>query len=153
MIEGAHYQNAYVTRNLVKAVAAFKACADLRFEAGYDGPMPVTTAAGPGIMECKLAFLWVGDLQYEFIEPVAGAIGIYRDALPDDDSPVFHHVAMRVPDWADFRARVARQSLPLVQHGEAGPLSFLYLDARASLGHYLEYTCMPEEMWRAQGGR
>lgn len=154
MIEGHHYQNAYVTRDLARAVDAFQARADVRFKAGYEGPMPVTTAAdGPGTMECKLAFLWVGDLQYEFIEPVSGAVDIYRHALPDDDRLVFHHVAMRVPDWADFRARVAQQSLPVVQHGEAGPLTFLYLDARPQLGHYLEYTCMPDQMWRAQGGR
>ena len=76
--------------------------------------MPVTTAGGgPATMECKLALLWVGDLQYEFIEPVCGAVA------PDGDRLVFQHVAMRAPDWADFRARVAQQSLPVVQHGEA----------------------------------
>ena len=154
MIEGGHYQNAYVTRDVAKAAAAFKARADVRMESHFDGSLPVVGATGEtGLMACRIAFLWVGDLQYELIEPVSGAVAIYRDALPPGDGLVFHHVGMRVPDWAAFEARVARQKLPVAHRGEAGPLRFLYLDARPLLGHYLEYVAMPDEMWSASGGR
>lgn len=151
MIEGVHFQNAYVTRNLDKAVAAFESSADIRYR--FLSEMPVTTTAGTGITVCRIAFLWVGDLQYEFIELVSGPIDVYREALPADDAPVFHHICMRVPDWADFRARVDRQPWPVVLEGEAGALRFLYLDARPMLGHHVEYIAMPDEVWRATGGR
>ena len=34
MIEGHHHQNAYVTRDLARAVDAFQARADVRFQGG-----------------------------------------------------------------------------------------------------------------------
>lgn len=154
MIQGLHYQNAYVTRNVDKAVAEFKARAEVRHEQFYDGPTPLITAAGDvGEMVLKLALLWVGDMQYEFIEPVSGQMDIYRKVLPADDTPVFHHIAMRIDDWSDFQERVSRQSLPIAQRGKAGDLNFLYLDARSWIGHHLEFTHMPDEMWSAMGGR
>jgi len=33
-----------------------------------------------------------------------------------------------------------------------GDLKFLYLDARETLGHYLEYVWMTDEMWARTGG-
>jgi hypothetical protein len=61
----------------------------------------------------------------------------------------FHHICLRVDDWDAFRKRVAEQELPVAFERASGPgkLSFLYLDARKSFGHYLEYTCMPDAIW------
>jgi hypothetical protein len=153
MLEGMHYQNAYVTRDIVKAIATFKARANIRKLMEYAGTTEVTTPAGRGTQTNKLAFIWVGDLQYELIEPVSGAVDLYRNALPADDSPLFHHICMRVDDWGDFRARVDKQSLPVVLEGGTDSLKFLYLDARQHLGHYLEYTWMTPERWNQLGGR
>ena len=153
MLEGRHFQNAYVTRDIEKAIETFKARANVRKLIRYEGATEVITPAGPGTQKNKLAFIWVGDLQYELIEPVSGSVDLFRDALPADDSPRFHHICMRVDDWEDFRARVNRQPLPVALQGGGDALKFLYLDARKFLGHFLEYVWMTEERWAQLGGR
>jgi len=153
MLEGRHYQNAYVTRDIGKAIDAFRARADVRKLIEYEGTTAVMTPSGPGTQTNKLAFIWVGDLQYELIQPVSGSVEVYREGLPADDAPRFHHICMRIDHWDDFRARVDRQSLPVVLEGGGDSLKFLYLDARAFLGHYLEYTWMIDERWAQLGGR
>lgn len=153
MIEGRHFQNAYVTRDAATAMEALKANMDVRLESSIQMPIEVWTPSGGGTMDCKLGFLWVEDLQIELIEPVSGPVDLYRDALPAGDGLAFHHACMRVDDWADFRARVDRQPLPVVLEGGSGPLNFLYLDARSTIGHYLEYISMPDAVWAGMGGR
>lgn len=68
MLEGRHYQNAYVTRNLDKAVAEFTTRADARSVATFEATTEVLTGEGRKSQTLKMAFIWVGDLQYEFIE-------------------------------------------------------------------------------------
>lgn len=152
MFEGLHYQVAYVTRNLDAAVADFRGRAEIRHETFFDVKQDVVTPDGPAVMHNKLALLWVGNVQYEFIEAVSGLEHIYDPALPTDGLAGFHHICSRVGDWADFRKRVHQQSLPVAFEGKAGPLDFMYLDARGLCGHYLEYTSMPDEMWAMMGG-
>jgi Glyoxalase/Bleomycin resistance protein/Dioxygenase superfamily len=154
MLEGRHYQNAYVTRNLEKAVARVTARADVRTVMQFEATTEVQTALGRRPQTSKLAFVWIGDLQYEFIEPVIEAVPVFSAMLPDDDRPRFHHSCARVPDWDDFRRRVDQQPFPVVIEGEgADHLRFLYLDARDVLGHYLEYTWMSDASWQRMGGR
>jgi hypothetical protein len=155
MLIGRHYQNAYVTRDMARAIDRVRAAGEVRLESTWEGEQPVMTPDGPAVMHNKLAFLWIGDLQVELIEPVSGLPDLYAPGLPEaaDGAVRFHHVCMRVPDWDVFKRSVAAQDLPVVMEGEAGPLRFLYLDGRERYGHYLEYTCMPEEMWLATGGR
>ena len=66
------FQIAYVTRNIDKARANFRAQANIRTEVYYEGEVPVKTPAGPRISHIKLAFMWVGDFQYELIQPISG---------------------------------------------------------------------------------
>lgn len=152
MLEGYHFQNAYVTRDVDKWVEAFRSRAKVRKVIVYEGSTPVSTSAGPGIQTQRLAFIWVGDLQYELIQPISGAVDLYRDALPADDGLKFHHICMRVADWDEFRPRVDPQPYPVVLEGGNEALRFLYLDARPFLGHYLEYVWMTEERWGQMGG-
>jgi hypothetical protein len=153
MLIGRHYQNAYVTRDLDAAMASVKARAEVRHESMFEGSTTLQTASGEAAMENRLAFLWIGDLQIELIQPVGGLVDFYRDVLPAGGGIAFHHICMRVDDWDGFRARVDRQPYPLVFEGKSGPLRFLYLDARRDFGHYLEYTNMPDAMWQGMGGR
>lgn len=152
MLEGYHFQNAYVTRDVDRWVEVFRSRATVRKVLGYEGSTPVVTTAGPGIQTQKLAFIWVGDLQYELIQPISGAVDLYRDALPADDGLQFHHICMRVSDWGEFRPRVDKQPYPVVLEGGNEALRFLYLDARPFLGHYLEYVWMTAERWGQMGG-
>jgi hypothetical protein len=153
VLEGYHYQNAYVTRDVDKGVEEFRKRAKVDRVLIFEGSTPVKTPEGAGMQTSKLAFIWVGDLQYELIQPVAGAVQVFADALPADDSLRFHHICMRVADWDTFRARVNEQPYPVVLEGGNEMLRFLYLDARPLLGHYVEYTWMTEERWTQIGGR
>ena len=153
MLEGRHYQNAYVTRDIDKAIESFRARGDVQDACVFEPPVEVQTPTGRGIAVSKLSFIWINNLQYELIQPVSGLVDIYRDALPADDSLKFHHICMRVDNWQEFRARVAHQRLPVVLEGGSEQLRFLYLDARDFLGHYLEYVWMTPERWTQLGGR
>jgi Glyoxalase/Bleomycin resistance protein/Dioxygenase superfamily len=153
MLEGYHYQNAYVTRDVDRWVETFSQRAKVDRVLRYEGSTPVKVPEGAGTQTNKLAFVWVGDLQYELIQPISGSVRIYSEALPPDDSLKFHHTCMRVPEWKEFRARVDDQPYPVVLEGGNEMLRFLYLDARPFLGHYVEYTWMTEERWTQMGGK
>ena len=153
MLEGRHYQNAYVTRDIDKAIESFRVHGGVQDARVFEPPVEVQTPNGRGIAVSKLSFIWINNLQYELIQPVSGLVDIYRDALPADDSLKFHHICMRVDDWQEFRARVEHQRFPVVLEGGSEHLRFLYLDARDFLGHYLEYTWMTPERWTQLGGR
>lgn len=153
MIEGRHYQNAYVTRDIDAAIAGFVARTGATDVMRFDGEVDVWTPHGEGRARNRLAFIWIDNLQYEFIEPVSGLVDIYRDALPEGDALTFHHVCMRVDDWDVFRAKVRREGWPVVLEGGGEALRYLYLDARDLVGHYLEYVWMTPERWGQIGGR
>jgi len=150
-----HYQNAYVTRDIGRAIALF------RTQYGFDGfrqleiETEVTTPAGRGTYAMKMALGWIGGLQYELIEPVSGVVEVFKADLPDTYPMRLHHICMRVHDWSAFRAEVDRRKWPVVIEGSGtgGQLHFVYIDARDSLGHYLEYCWMTPERWAAMGGR
>jgi catechol 2,3-dioxygenase-like lactoylglutathione lyase family enzyme len=154
MLTGHHYQNAYVTRNLAKAVAEFEKRADIRKILQTKVSVPVWTPEGEGAGTQNLAFIWIGDMQYEIIEPGPEAVlSLYRDALPDDDRLVFHHICHRVDDWEAFLTRQTEQEFPIVfQGGSPEFLQFAYLDTRPWLGHYTEYVWMVPERWAQLGG-
>lgn len=153
MIEGYHFQNAYITRDIEKAIDAFRSRSGVAEVMSMEVTTQVWTPKGSGAATNKLAFIWIDNLQYELIQPVSGLVDVYSDALPDDDSMKFHHVNMRVPDWDDFRGRVEKAGYPVVFEGGGDLLKFLYLDARDFVGHYLEYVWMTDERWKAMGGR
>lgn len=145
------FQIAYLTRNIDKAMAKFRAQSDLRTEYYTESDMEVRTPTGPRKMHVKLAFMWVGDFQYELIEPIAGMEELFP--IPQDDTLRFHHTCVRVDDWEQLLRDVEKQPLPIAFQGGNGPNYFLYLDARATLGHFLEYAYLPEEIWKITGGR
>jgi hypothetical protein len=153
VLEGYHFQNAYVTRDVSKWIKTFRERAKVDKILEYEGSTPVTTPAGQGLQTNKLAFIWVGDLQYELIQPIEGMVDIYRDALPAGDELKFHHICMRVDNWSEFRSRTNQQPYPVVLEGGNEALRFVYLDARPFLGHYLEYVWMTDQRWSQVGGK
>lgn len=148
MLEGAHFQNAYVCDDIEAAIAAFRA----RFGTGevciLDVDQEVWTPEGIRSLRNRVAFIWRGDLQYELIQPVAD-IGFYANAADNGGLLRFHHTNTRVPDWDAFRAEVDRQDMPVVMEKIGGEdVKFLYLDGRALFGHYLEFVWMTDENWQ-----
>jgi len=151
MLEGWHYQNAYVCDDIEAAIEMFRKRASIGDIRIIDVSQPVSTPQGTRTVATRLAFIWIDDLQYELIQVVNDETGIYANARPNGGPLRFHHVCMRVDDWDAFRARVARQDLPVVMERaiEGDALKFLYLDAREFCGHYLEYVWTTNERWAA----
>ncbi len=149
------FQNAYVTRDLDKAIETFKAVHGVpEFITLELDNIPVKTVYGEGPVKLRVALGWIDNLQIELIEPVSGLCRHYTDYLPDDaDSSRFHHVCMRVSDMERTRAEVAAQGGVIVYEGEVPGCAYIYVDARATIGHYVEYLWMSEEMWAGTGGK
>ncbi len=153
MITGHHYQNAYICDDINAAIEAFAAHANIDNVAPFEVEQQLWTPRGMKRVATKLAFIWIGDLQYELIQVIDDETGIYANYQDNGGQMHFHHVCMRIPEWQPFRAAVAQQDLPVVleRANEGDALKFLYLDGRAFCGHYLEYTWMTDEMSRRLG--
>lgn len=149
MLIGKHYQNGYICDNLDEAIAIFRARGLDREPMIMPVDQIVDTPDGPKRQKSRITMFGHNGIQYELIEPEIDESGVYGNA-PSNGGPIrFHHICLRVPDWDSFRAAVDQQDLPVAFERASGNggLSFIYLDARKALGHYLEYTCMPDAMW------
>src|SRR4029450_267598 len=107
-----HYQNAYVTADIDAAVALMVD----RFGAPEpvlrrDAAQHFVTPHGAGEGRVRLAFIHVGRLQYELIQPVSGNVALFADAVIPQQPLRLHHVAMRPDDIDAVRAG----------HGARGP--------------------------------
>jgi hypothetical protein len=155
-----HMQNAYVTHNLDKAMEIVsERCGGERFDR-FDPDMVVKTQTGDQPLACRVASFWAGGLNIEIIQPVSGCVDHYAAMLPADRSdavPRFHHISLRREDEAAMRKEISQFGLPLAFEGpvsikEAIPsLIFIYLDGRALLGHYVEFTWKSPEGWKLVG--
>lgn len=145
-----HYQNAYVTHDIEAAKAALGNRYGLDDFLCIEADMVVSTPSGPQPSYVRAAFAWVGNLQLELIQPVSGFAEAYLPFLPDDKadaSPRFHHMAVRRDDPDAMRAEIGRLGLPVAFENATPEFHFVYVDARATLGHYLEYMWALPELW------
>jgi hypothetical protein len=155
-----HMQNAYVTHDLDRAVEMIGNRYGVEKFDRFEPDMIVRTPAGEQPMVNRVASFWAGMLNIEIIEPVSGAIEHYLTMMPADRKdyvPRFHHVSLRRDDEAAMRKEIAELGFPLAFEG---PLSiksaipniiFVYLDARETLGHYVEFTWKSPEGWKFVG--
>ncbi len=149
-----HYQNAYVTRDLDRAVELLGERYGLEDFIVFEPEMVLKTPLGDKPASVRAALAWAGGLQIELIQPCTGFLDHYLPYLPSDESdptPRFHHVAVRRDDLAAMRAEIAKLNLALAFEGEVPELIFIYLDARATLGHYLEYVWASPAGWEMMG--
>jgi Glyoxalase/Bleomycin resistance protein/Dioxygenase superfamily len=154
MLEGWHYQNAYVCDDIEAAIASFRGRTDIGDIPIIDIDQTISTPDGPKRVASRLAFIWIGDLQYELIQIIDDQTGIYANCQSNGGPLRFHHICMKVDEWDGFRARIAAQDLPVVMERDNDEqLKFLYLDARPFCGHYLEYVWTTPERWIQMGGR
>lgn len=153
MLEGRHYQNAYICDNLEAGIDLFRGRGLTKEPIIIPVDQTVLTPQGPKRQKGRICFIWIGDLQYELIENEIDEVGIYANCLSNGGPLRFHHICFRIDDWADFRGRVDSQEFPVAMErdlgadGDPNALKFLYLDARKVFGHYIEYTWMPDAMW------
>jgi hypothetical protein len=94
-----------------------------------------------------LGLALVDGIELEIIQPNPAKPSIYRDALAlNGGVGRFHHINHRLnrrEQWREAEAMVARLELPVeLQGGFGEDLRFSYPDARADLGHFLEFSYM-----------
>ena len=155
-----HMQNAYVTHDLDKAMELVGNKFGVEKFDRFDPDMVVRTPGGDKPMVNRVASYWAGGLNIEIIEPVSGAIEHYLTMLPEDRSdavPRFHHISLRRDDEPAMRREIAELGFPLAFEGPVSikaaipSLVFVYLDARSTLGHYVEFTWKSAEAWKFVG--
>ena len=137
---GRFFQLGYVTRDLEPAMAQFSK----RF-----GPaeFQIINADQPNIHTRRIALTWIGQTMIEIIEPNVSVPSLYVDAVPSATGEItFHHIGHLINDYQATLQRLKTEgyAVPLaLSYGEV--LDCCYADARAQLGHYLEYIRLGDQ--------
>jgi len=113
-----------------------------------DGPRAVEWDTGE-TMTLRMAHAWIGSTWLEIIEPVDGAVEVYRDWLANGRFELrFHHVGIRIPDlvtWdrtlAEIEAAGHRTIFSITKNRSQ---KVCYVDTAQELGHYIEYLYIPD---------
>lgn len=151
------FQNAYVTRDLEHAIAEMGAKHGIREFIRIEPQITAYTREG-GHAHChiRVALGWQGDFLFELIQPISGNVQHYLDYLPKDEKDPglrLHHLGMLIDGEADYdRARAAIDPKTLSYEGAVEGVKWYYLDARATMGHYLEYMWATPELLRMMRG-
>jgi hypothetical protein len=149
MILRGHYQNGYITHTLDGALEILADRFGLTSLSRYDASVTVDTPEGQQPLSLRIAAGWAGGINIEIIEAVSGYVMPLVSMLPQDRSdptPRLHHIALRRDDLDAMRREIDQSAMPLAFGGESAGMVFAYLDARSSLGHYVELV------WKAPGG-
>lgn len=147
MLLGTPLQVAYATTDLSRASALL---GDKFGIARYlwVGRVDVVTDAGE-TMILNLAHALVGPTWIELIEPIAGAVEIFRNWLPAAGFGLrLHHLGYHIADqeaWAQTMEEVRAAGIATIFSITRGPPSHAcYIDTAAELGHYVEYLYFPD---------
>jgi hypothetical protein len=131
-----HFQMAYVTTDMTRALDLFKTRFGIQKFSRLEGEMP----AGGHI---RAEFAWVGTIMYELICASGPGSSIYMDRLPSGGGfHIKHHhlgFLLRSREQWDAMMNKARDcgwSVPY--HNDNRLVEVCFVDA-TELGHYLEY--------------
>jgi catechol 2,3-dioxygenase-like lactoylglutathione lyase family enzyme len=146
LLVSAHFQIAYTTNDIDRALALFSDRYGVREWQRLEGPLK----AG-GHMRVELA--WVGTVMYELMHASGPGSAIYMDRLPAEGGfhLKHHHLGYMLDGEAQWQAlmdEVAAKghAMPHVSESE-GFMKSCFVDA-PELGHYLEYL-LPTAAGRA----
>jgi len=149
------FQNAYVTRDLDRAMELMKTRFNIKEFMVIEPDIEMITPNGPKRSITRAALGWADNsFLIELIQPMPGSeIDIYSAFLPEDDRPKFHHVAARTFDWEETHRQITAEGWTIAQeHHMKEGLNFMYVDALDTLGHYVEFIWATPEMWSYMGG-
>ena len=140
------WQLGYVTTDLDRAVKSLSERHGLEHVVRVpSGGAQFFKGDQPAPFEARFAMAARGGLIVELIEPVAGEVGFYRDALPADGSfaVALHHLAMFIPtgdqEWERLLEVLAAAGLRAdYTFLIPGRVRAAYVDTRAELGHFIE---------------
>jgi hypothetical protein len=147
------WQLGYVTTDLDRAIE------DMAARFGLEHSLEVPTAGATFMAddevvpwEARFAMGARGGLIVELIEPIDGAVGFYREALPSDRSFAirFHHLAAFMDpgdeSWERVGSLLADSGLRFdYTMTIPGRVRAGYIDTRAELGHFLEVCQLQRE--------
>lgn len=149
-----HYQNAYVTHDLDRAMALTGPLFGLGPFSAFDVEMALKTPSGEKASRVRVATAWAGALQVELIQPMSGYIDPYLHALPADPNdavPRLHHIAMRRDDPQAMRREAEGMGLPIAFESESVGIGCIFVDTRARLGHLIEFVTATDAGWEMLG--
>lgn len=149
-----HFQNAYITHDIEKAIAIVDRHYGKLDYIRIDPDMVLQTPQGEKASSVRVALGWIDTLQIELIQPVSGFVDHYSHVLPADKSNArlnFHHICVRREDLDAMQAEIDALGMPRAFEAGYPGGHFVYVDARETLGHYLEYAWATPESWAWQG--
>lgn len=147
------FQMAYVARDMDAALAVFGSRFGVRhFHRTQDLTVQLDNGASA---QFHLALAYVGLMQLEIIQPLAGEVDVFRRSLgPDGSSMAIHHVCYDVDsdqDLEDVLAGHRQTGLDVLFEGRrAGRSRFAFVDTRAQFGYMLEYVSVTPEGRKAR---
>jgi hypothetical protein len=144
------FQLSYITRDIEAAVDHAAAELGIPEFARSDTAVEVLSGGTVQTLVARVATANVGRHQFEIIEPVAGPIEVYTEAVDlAGDLLNFHHVAIAVrggySEWERLLAEVRASGDPIAylyppEASDEAVICFCYVDTRARLGHYTEFV-------------
>jgi len=108
----------------------------------YDG--------APTLARARMAFLNVGQLDIELLEPL-GEPSTWNDQLQQHGTSL-HHIAFDIAGMADKRAYLNGEGYRLIQRGEFEGGRYAYFDTQARLGGIVELLERGEAASAAEDG-
>jgi hypothetical protein len=132
------FQLGYVTRDGDAAMAQF----NQRF-----GPVEFQVVSGGTPAIKRIALSYVGDTMIEILEVNTSIASFYSDYLSAGLADVrLHHLGYLIDDYPGTLKRLKAEGYDIPLCGSAGDvLDVCYADARAQLGHYLEFIRLGDE--------
>ena len=129
-------QIAHVVKDIENSMKKYHEILDI-------GPWSVYTFAPPALRECTfmgkpsdatwtLAIAWVGDIQFELMQPLSGE-SVYTHFL-DKKGEGIHHIKEWVDDCAAEIEKYRKKGIGVIQSGKFDSDEFYYLDTEPQLG-------------------
>lgn len=85
-----------------------------------------------------VALVNAGATNLEIIRPVDGAVDLYRNAIRPGVPATLHHLGFRIENFDDADEVVRASGMQWAQFGRSRDTRMGYLDAVATLGHFIE---------------
>lgn len=143
------FQVAWVTNDVERAAKTFKEEQGVEL-AIFRGFSLDVFDSDPLVIDVALGY--VGDVQFEVIEPVSGPIALYTRHLPasGEYTMKFHHLCNRFDTVEELEKAVAadqERGVTIEVNGSFGESGrFAYADTRDTLGVYQEYAVLDSDM-------
>ncbi len=129
-------QLAHVVRDINKAMEKY-------YEIFNIGPWAVYTFTPPVLRECTfqgkpsdarwvLALAWLGDIQFELMQPLSGE-SVYTRFL-EKKGEGFHHIKEWVDDCPAVIEEYRKKGIGVIQSGKYDEDEFYYLDTEPEIG-------------------